>query len=42
MHDGITMPGKHLYAYIRNDDGKWWKIFEHEASEVCTTGRAIP
>jgi hypothetical protein len=34
MHDGATIPGKHLYAYVRADNGAWWKIEEHEATEV--------
>lgn len=34
MHDGVNLPGKHLYAYVRNDEGKWWKVVEHEIFEV--------
>lgn len=38
FHDGITVPGQHLYAYIRHEDGKWWKVQEHRATQVGPTG----
>ena len=34
MHDGALVAGSHLYVYVRQDDGVWWKIKEHEASKV--------
>lgn len=34
MHDGALIAGKHLYAYVVDDVGAWWKVEEHECSRV--------
>lgn len=34
MHDGALVQGRHLYAYIKGDDGRWWKIQDHEVDPV--------
>lgn len=34
FHDGAMIGQKHLYMYVRGEDDRWWKIQEHEATEV--------
>ncbi|EAL21684.1 hypothetical protein CNBC7190 [Cryptococcus deneoformans B-3501A] len=34
FHDGAMVGQKHLYMYVRGKDDRWWKIQEHEATEV--------
>ncbi|KAL0252987.1 hypothetical protein I308_102381 [Cryptococcus tetragattii IND107] len=34
FHDGAVIGQKHLYMYVRGEDDRWWKIQEHEATEV--------
>jgi hypothetical protein len=36
-HDGFPSGLNHLYAYVRSDDGAWWKIADHEATKVGGT-----
>lgn len=31
-HDGFMTPGKHLYAYVRGEDG-WWRV-QDDATRV--------
>ncbi|WVR05535.1 hypothetical protein IAU60_002553 [Kwoniella sp. DSM 27419] len=32
--DGALVGGNHLFAYVRNDSGQWWRVQEHEAKQV--------
>jgi hypothetical protein len=34
FHDGALVAGQHLYMYLRQDDGTWWRIQDHQASKV--------
>ncbi|TYJ52661.1 hypothetical protein B9479_006710 [Cryptococcus floricola] len=34
FHDGALVGKDHLYVYVKGDDGRWWKIKEHECTEV--------
>ncbi|ODO12141.1 hypothetical protein I350_00927 [Cryptococcus amylolentus CBS 6273] len=34
FHDGALVGNDHLYVYVKGDDGRWWKIKEHECTEV--------
>ncbi|KIS01744.1 hypothetical protein L804_01623 [Cryptococcus deuterogattii 2001/935-1] len=34
FHDGAMIGQKHLYMYVRGEDDRWWKIQEHEATEI--------
>ncbi|WVQ96945.1 hypothetical protein IAU59_004054 [Kwoniella sp. CBS 9459] len=34
FHDGALVGGNHLYAYIKDEQGEWWKVQEHEAERV--------
>ncbi|WWC88215.1 uncharacterized protein L201_003120 [Kwoniella dendrophila CBS 6074] len=34
FHDGALVGGNHLYSYIRGEDGRWWKIQEHEIEPI--------
>ncbi|OWZ79421.1 hypothetical protein C365_01682 [Cryptococcus neoformans Bt85] len=34
FHDGGMVGQKHFYMYVRGKDDRWWKIQEHEATEV--------
>lgn len=34
MHDG--MYGRsHLYTYVKSSNGSWWKILDHDVTQVC-------
>lgn len=35
FHDGSMVGSRHLYGYFRNEDGEWWKIQDHEISQVA-------
>ncbi|KAK6907823.1 hypothetical protein I203_101824 [Kwoniella mangroviensis CBS 8507] len=35
FQDGALVGGNHLYAYIRGDDGRWWKVQEHQIEPVA-------
>ena len=39
MHDGALVAGSHLYVYIRQADGKWWRVQDHEVKPVCREWR---
>lgn len=36
FYDGVVVGRQqgHLYAYIRAEDGRWWKVQDHEATAV--------
>ena len=34
MHDGALVAGNHLFVYVRQADGKWWKAKDHEVTSV--------
>ncbi|CAD6585338.1 MAG: hypothetical protein TREMPRED_004111 [Tremellales sp. Tagirdzhanova-0007] len=34
FHTGALVAGKQLYAYIRSENGTWWRIQEHEITMV--------
>ncbi|WWC60665.1 uncharacterized protein I303_103240 [Kwoniella dejecticola CBS 10117] len=34
FHDGALVGGNHLYSYVCGEDGRWWKIQEHEIESV--------
>ncbi|ODO07653.1 hypothetical protein L198_01234 [Cryptococcus wingfieldii CBS 7118] len=34
FHDGALVGNDHLYVYVKGDDGRWWKIKEHECTQV--------
>ncbi len=40
MHDGALVAGRHLYMYVRSDEGRWWRIQDHEVEEV-SRGRGV-
>ncbi|KAK8865579.1 hypothetical protein IAR55_000723 [Kwoniella newhampshirensis] len=34
FHDGALVGANHLYMYVKGDDGRWWKMQEHEVTQV--------
>nr|XP_019050735.1 hypothetical protein I302_01176 [Kwoniella bestiolae CBS 10118]OCF29665.1 hypothetical protein I302_01176 [Kwoniella bestiolae CBS 10118] len=34
FQDGALVGGNHLYAYIKGEDGRWWKVQEYQVEEV--------
>ncbi|WVQ85746.1 hypothetical protein IAT38_007913 [Cryptococcus sp. DSM 104549] len=32
--DGLIFGQNHIYSYCKGDDGRWWKIQEHETTQV--------
>lgn len=36
MHDGALVAGKHLYAYVMGEGERWWKVEDHECTEVSS------
>ncbi|WWD18247.1 hypothetical protein CI109_102697 [Kwoniella shandongensis] len=34
FHDGALVGPNHLYMYVKGEDGRWWKIQEHEVTLI--------
>ncbi|WRT66035.1 uncharacterized protein IL334_002986 [Kwoniella shivajii] len=34
FQDGALVGGKHLYAYIKGEDGRWWKVQEYQIEPI--------